>query len=42
MPVIPYHNDTCNSGMMFDLDAAEAFDAPNKLILLPGEELSIE
>ena len=21
---------------------AEAFDAPNKLILLPGEELSIE
>ena len=39
---IPYHNDTSNSGMMFDPDAAEAFDAPNKLILLPGNELSIE
>lgn len=39
---IPYHNDTSNSGMMFDPDAAEAFDAPNKLIVLTGEELSIE
>ena len=39
---IPYHNDTSNSGMMFDPDAAQAFDAPNKLILLPGGELRIE
>ena len=39
---IPYHNDTSNSGMMFDPNAAEAFDVPNRLILLPGEELSIE
>lgn len=39
---IPYHNDTSNSSMMFDPDEAEAFEAPNKLILLPGEELSIE
>lgn len=39
---IPYHNDTSNSGMMFDPDAAEGFDVPNKLVLLPGEELSIE
>ena len=39
---IPYHNDTSNSGIMFDPDAAEAFNAPDRLILLPGEELSIE
>ena len=39
---IPYHNDTSNSGEMFDRDAAERFDAPNKLIVLPGEEIGLE
>ncbi len=39
---IPYHNDTSNSGMMFDVEAAKRFDAPNALILLPGQELTIE
>ena len=36
---IPYHNDTSNSGEMFDRDAAERFDAPNKMIVLPGETI---
>ena len=39
---IPYHNDTSNSGEMFDRDAAEAFDAPGKMIVLPGETIKIE
>ena len=39
---IPYHNDTSNSGMMFDPYAAEHFDAPNRLILMPGQTLVIE
>lgn len=39
---IPYHNDTSNSGEMFDRDAAEAFDAPNKMIVLPGETIKIQ
>ena len=39
---IPYHNDTGNSGEMFDRDAAERFDAPNKLVVLPGEEIGLE
>ncbi|MBO6168777.1 MAG: MBL fold metallo-hydrolase [Bacteroidales bacterium] len=39
---IPYHNDTSGQGEMFDRDAAEAFDAPNKMIVLPGESINIE
>lgn len=39
---IPYHNDTSNRGEMFDRDAAERFDAPNKMIVLPGETIRIE
>lgn len=39
---IPYHNDTSNRGEMFDCDAAERFDAPNKMIVLPGETIRIE
>ena len=39
---IPYHNDTSNSGEMFNRDAAEAFDAPNKMIILPGETIKIQ
>lgn len=39
---IPYHNDTSNSGEMFDREAAAAFDAPDKMIVLPGETIKIE
>lgn len=39
---IPYHNDTSNRGEMFDRDAAEHFDAPNKMIVYPGESILIE
>ena len=39
---IPYHNTTKNTGDMFDMELAEQFDAPNRLILAVGEELIIE
>ena len=39
---IPYHNTTKNTGNMFDMESAERFDAPNRLILAVGEELTIE
>ena len=39
---IPYHNTTKNTGDMFDMELAERFDAPNRLILSVGEELIIE
>jgi len=39
---IPYHNTTKNTGNMFDMELAEQFDAPNRLILAVGEELTIE
>lgn len=39
---IPYHNDTSNTGKMFDRAKAEQFNAPNRLIIEPGEELIIE
>jgi L-ascorbate metabolism protein UlaG (beta-lactamase superfamily) len=39
---IPYHNDTSNRGEMFDRDAAEHFDAPNKMIVYPVESILIE
>ncbi len=39
---IPYHNDTSGRGEMFDREKAEAFDAPDKLIVLPGETITIE
>ena len=39
---IPYHNDTSNAGEMFDRDAAELFDAPNAMVVLPGEEIGLE
>lgn len=38
---IPYHNDTSNTGEMFDREMAAAFDAPNKMIVLPGETIMI-
>lgn len=39
---IPYHNSTSNTGEMFDRELAEQFDADNRLIVMPGEELLIE
>lgn len=39
---IPYHNTTKNTGNMFDMESAKRFDAPNRLILPVGEELTIE
>ena len=39
---IPYHNSTSNRGEMFDRNLAEQFDAPNRLIIYPGEELELK
>lgn len=39
---IPYHNSTTGNGEMFSLDAAERFAARNKLIIRPGETITIE
>lgn len=39
---IPYHNTTDNTGEMFDRSRAEQFDAPNRLIVFPGEELLLK
>lgn len=39
---IPYHNSTTSSGQDFNLEAAERFLAPNKLIVKPGETIIIE
>ena len=39
---IPYHNTTSNTGKMFDLELAEQFDPPNRLIIPAGEEILVE
>lgn len=39
---IPYHNTTSNTGDMFDMELAEQFDAPNRLIVAVGEEITVE
>ncbi len=39
---IPYHNDTSNSGQMFDEEKARQFPAPNLMVILPGEEIQIQ
>lgn len=39
---IPYHNSTTNRGEMFDHEAAERVAAPDKMIVLPGETITIE
>ena len=39
---VPYHNSVSNKGEMFDSEAAERFNVPGKMILLPGETLLIE
>ena len=36
---IPYHNDTSNSGDMFDRNKAERWNASNKMIIIPGETI---
>ncbi len=39
---IPYHMEPVKDKSGFDMSVAEAFDAPGKLILKPGEELVLE
>lgn len=39
---IPYHNTTSNTGDMFDMELAEQFDAPNRMIVGVGEEIIVE
>ncbi|MBR0406023.1 MAG: MBL fold metallo-hydrolase [Eggerthellaceae bacterium] len=38
---IPYHNAPTDSGEVFDPDAAANFDAPNALVVQPGEEITL-
>ena len=38
---IPYHNTTDTSGNHFDREKAQRFDAPNRLIIEPGEEIEL-
>ena len=39
---IPYHMIPANNSNGFDIDVAESFDAPGKIIIAPGEELVLE
>ena len=39
---IPYHNETADTEYMFDKELAERFDAPNKMIVYPGESFTVE
>lgn len=39
---IPYHNTTSNTGDMFDMELAEQFDAPNRMIVGAGEKIIVE
>ncbi|MCR4728516.1 MAG: MBL fold metallo-hydrolase [Lachnospiraceae bacterium] len=39
---IPYHMEPVKDKSGFDANVAEAFDAPGKIILKPGEELVLE
>ena len=38
---IPYHNEPA-TGELLDKELAQKFDAPNKMIVLPGESITIE
>ncbi len=38
---IPYHNSPADSGNTFDVEAAHAFNAPNAMIVQPGEEIDL-
>ena len=37
----PYHTASTDSGKIFDYDHADQFDAPNRLILSPGDEIEL-
>ena len=39
---IPYHNDTSHTGEMFDRELADKFNAPNKMIVYPGDSFFIK
>lgn len=39
---IPYHMIPANNSNGFDIDVAESFDAPGRIIIAPGEELVLE
>ena len=39
---IPYHMIPGNNSNGFDIDVAESFDAPGRIIIAPGEELVLE
>ena len=39
---IPYHNTTDMANDQFDKQKAQQFDAPNKLVVVPGEEITLE
>lgn len=39
---IPYHMIPANNSNGFDRDVAESFDAPDRIIIAPGEELVLE
>ena len=38
---IPYHNSTTDTGETFNPNAAAAFDAPNAMVVAPGETISL-
>lgn len=39
---LPYHTSAKNDGYNFDRDVAEQFEADNRIILAPGEEIAVE
>lgn len=39
---IPYHNSTSHTGEMFDRELADKFNAPNKMIVYPGDSIMIQ
>ena len=39
---IPYHTASTDSGKIFDPENAEKFDAPDRLILSPGDEIELK
>ena len=39
---MPYHNSTSHKGEMFDRELADKFGAPNKMIVFPGESITLD
>ena len=39
---LPYHTSAQNDGYNFDRDVAESFDADNRIILAPGDEINLD